>query len=491
FDHVAPQWDELRTAFFSDAVRDQALVAAGVQAGQVAADIGAGSGFMTAGLLRDGLRVIAVDQSEAMLAEMRRKFGREARVEYRLGQAEALPLETGSVDYAFANMYLHHVESPPQAIQEMVRPLKPGGKLVITDLDEHNFEFLRTEQHDRWLGFKREEVRRWFVAAGLQEVQVDCVGEDCCADSAGGDASARVSIFIATGQKAGADIKAQVRAHYGAIAGRFNEPVMELVDSRAAAGCCGPVDCCGPAGAAENVILAETLYQQADLAGLPDSVTDIALGCGNPTAIAGLKPGETVLDLGSGGGIDCFLAARQVGPGGRVIGVDMTDSMLALANKNKAKLGLANVEFRKGEIEQLPVESNSVDVIISNCVINLSPDKDAVFREIYRVLKPGGRVSVSDMVTEGEFSPQLQANIAAWAGCISGALDQAVYLQKMAQAGLVEVQVESRVSHGLEQLDSLDEASREMLTRDIDVSAVPADVRLYSARIVARKPAVP
>lgn len=289
------------------------------------------------------------------------------------------------------------------------------------------------------------------------------------------------------------NIKEQVRARYAAIAGRFNpapDEVIELVDSQpqAAAGCCGPVDCCGPDGSAEQVTLAEGLYDEATLAGLPESVTGISLGCGNPNAIANLKAGEVVLDLGSGGGIDCFIAARNVGPTGRVIGVDMTDSMLAVATQNKAGLGLANVEFRKGEIENLPVESDSVDVIISNCVINLSPDKEAVFREIYRVLKPGGRVSVSDIVTEGEFPPQLRANVNAWAGCITGALDQRDYLHKMEQAGLVEVQIESRVSYGLEQLDALDEAGREALTRDIDWSTVPADVRLYSARIVARKP---
>ena len=292
-------------------------------------------------------------------------------------------------------------------------------------------------------------------------------------------------------------IKTQVQQRYGAIAERYGGVTqatpLELFDSRpqAAAGCCAPTgaSCCAPAAGTEAVaMLAEALYQEADLADLPASVTDVSLGCGNPTAIAGLKPGETVLDLGSGGGIDCFIAAKKVGPTGRVIGVDMTDSMLALANQNKARLGLTNVEFRRGEIEHLPVESNSIDVVISNCVINLSPDKDAVFREIFRVLKPGGRVSVSDIVTEGEFPPQLQANINAWAGCITGALDQGVYLAKMGQAGLVDVTVESRVSYGLEALDSLDEASREALSREVDWSTVPADVRLYSARIVARKP---
>jgi SAM-dependent methyltransferase len=308
-------------------------------------------------------------------------------------------------------------------------------------------------------------------------------------------------------------MKEKVRERYGAIADRYKDPVavapVEVVDSRpeAEAGCCGTTGCCTPAGAATTGSLyqvadgvscsptgsgadklAEALYSQTDIADLPDTVTGISLGCGDPTAIANLKPGETVLDLGSGGGIDCFIAAKKVGPTGRVIGVDMTDSMLELANKNKAKIGLENVEFRKGEIENLPVESNTVDVIISNCVINLSPDKDAVFQEAFRVLKPGARFTVSDMVTEGQFPEQLRANVNAWAGCITGALDQNDYLAKLRQAGFVEVEVESRSSYGLENPDSLDETSREALSEGVDWSTVPDDVRLYSARVVALKP---
>lgn len=289
-------------------------------------------------------------------------------------------------------------------------------------------------------------------------------------------------------------IKKQVQERYGAIANQHINPGLaapiDLFDVRpqAAADCCGPVSCCDPTGTAQDLSLAQALYNQAEIAGLPDSVTLASLGCGNPTAIASLQPGETVLDLGSGGGIDCFIAARFVGPTGQVIGVDMTDSMLALAHQNKAKLGLSNVEFRKGEIENLPVESNTVDVIISNCVINLSPDKDAVFREAFRVLKPGGRFAVSDMVTEGHFSDQLKANIGAWAGCITGAIDQHLYLQKLYEAGFVKVTVESRASYGLEEFDSLDEASRELLLTDLDWSTLPDDVRLYSAQIVAQKP---
>lgn len=502
FDQIAGQWDSMQESFFSEAVRDKALRTAGVKAGCLAADIGAGSGFITAGLLDRGVQVIAVDQSEAMLAEMRRKFAGASGIEYRQGEAEALPIEAEAVDYAFANMYLHHVESPADAIKEMVRILKPGGRLVITDLDEHSHEFLAQEQHDRWLGFKRADVRAWFVAAGLKNVTVEDSEEQCCSTSCCGGEKAAISIFVASGEKEGvtaadSNIKQQVRERYGAIAAQHLSPVatapIQLLDARppVEASCCGPAGgCCSPGDAAQDATLVQALYQESDIAGLPDSVTLASLGCGNPTAIASLKPGETVLDLGSGGGIDCFIAARFVGPAGRVIGVDMTDHMLALAEQNRTKLGLTNVEFRKGEIEALPVESDTVDVIISNCVINLSPDKDAVFREAFRVLKPGGRFAVSDMVTAGEWPEQLKANVGAWAGCITGAIDQDIYLQKMRQAGFVEVAVESRSSYGLEDLDSLDETSRETLTKDVNWSTVPVDVRLYSAQIAARKPLV-
>jgi len=180
------------------------------------------------------------------------------------------------------------------------------------------------------------------------------------------------------------------------------------------------------------------------VASLPESVTDIALGCGNPVAIAELQPGEVVLDLGSGGGIDCFLAAQRVGPTGHVIGLDMTPEMVKLARQNARKIGATNVDFRWGEMEEIPLPDESVDVVLSNCVINLSPDKGAVFAEAYRVLKPGGRMIISDIVTNGELPEALQRSVAAWTGCISGALDEAVYLDKMRQAGFTDVQVTAR-----------------------------------------------
>jgi ubiquinone/menaquinone biosynthesis C-methylase UbiE len=200
FDQVAPNWDSMRNSFFSEAVRERALAAAGVQPGALAADIGAGSGFITEALLKAGLRVAAVDQSQAMLEVMQRKFDGQP-VTYHLGTSEALPLEDASMDYVFANMYLHHVEHPLEAIGETTRLLRSGGKVVITDLDEHTFTFLAEEHHDRWMGFKRGDVQRWFEAAGLVEVSVSDVGSHCCADSACGTLHADISIFVAAGTK--------------------------------------------------------------------------------------------------------------------------------------------------------------------------------------------------------------------------------------------------------------------------------------------------
>lgn len=201
FDQVAQQWDQLRASFFSEAVREQAIAVAGVQKGKLAADIGAGTGFVTEGLIKLGVRVIAVDRSEAMLAELQKKFAGNKRIEVRVGHGDAIPIPNGSVDYVFANMYLHHVENPQQAIAEMARILKRDGSLVITDLDEHDVEFLRTEHHDRWLGFRRSDLENWLQNAGLQQVAVISTNERCSSTSSEGPATAAIGIFLASGQK--------------------------------------------------------------------------------------------------------------------------------------------------------------------------------------------------------------------------------------------------------------------------------------------------
>jgi len=201
FSEVAGQWDTMRANFFSESLREKSLSLANMVRGKTAADIGAGTGFMTEGLLRQGLQVIAVDQSDEMLDVLKKKFAGYEGLDCRIGESEHLPIAESSVEYVFANMYLHHVESPQTTITEMVRILRTGGKLVITDLDEHNFMFLRTEHHDRWMGFRRSSVEEWLLGAGMKNVQVACASENCCAQSACGGDQAKISIFVASGEK--------------------------------------------------------------------------------------------------------------------------------------------------------------------------------------------------------------------------------------------------------------------------------------------------
>ena len=199
FDQIGGQWDRMQQRFFSTSVREKAFSVVGVNAGEIAADIGAGTGFITEGLLERGLAVVAVDQSEAMLTALSNKFP-SGEVDCRIGTAEELPIDNESVDHVFANMYLHHVNDPSNAIKEMVRTLKAGGTLVITDLDTHEHEFLKIEQHDRWMGFERADVEQWFLDAGLTDVAVDCVGQSCSTTSDDGEEIA-ISIFVASGKR--------------------------------------------------------------------------------------------------------------------------------------------------------------------------------------------------------------------------------------------------------------------------------------------------
>jgi arsenite methyltransferase len=269
------------------------------------------------------------------------------------------------------------------------------------------------------------------------------------------------------------DVKGAVKEKYGQAALRVRS---------------GGSSCCGatPAREATNPITSNH-YDAAERGALPEEALLASLGCGNPTALAQLEPGETVLDLGSGGGIDVLLSARRVAPGGKAYGLDMTDEMLALARENQRKAGVENVEFLKGEIENIPLPDDCVDVVISNCVINLSGDKDRVLREAFRVLKPGGRFAVSDVVTRGEVPAPIRKDILLWVGCIAGALKDVEYAEKLARAGFEAISIEPTRVYNIED-------AREFLNGkgiDVDALAPQVDGKFMSAFVRAVKPLNP
>jgi ubiquinone/menaquinone biosynthesis C-methylase UbiE len=267
------------------------------------------------------------------------------------------------------------------------------------------------------------------------------------------------------------DIRAIVKDKYGQAALRVTSG--------------GSASCCGGSSRGEADPITSNLYGCAETADLPAEAVAASLGCGNPTALAQLNPGEVVLDLGSGGGIDVLLSARRVGPTGKAYGLDMTDEMLALARENQRKAGVENVEFLKGEIEDVPLPNDTVDVIISNCVINLSADKDRVLAEAFRVLKPGGRLAVSDVVVRGEVPAAIRRSVELWIGCVAGALEEQEYRDKLAKAGFQAIEVEpTRVYRA--------EDAREFLAgAGLDADAIAPEVngKFMSAFIRARKPA--
>ncbi len=266
------------------------------------------------------------------------------------------------------------------------------------------------------------------------------------------------------------NIKEIVKEKYGQAAKRAGAGGSSCCGAEASGGGCDPIT--------------SNLYDSAQMEQVPEKALQASLGCGNPTALAQLNAGETVLDLGSGGGIDVLLSARRVGPTGKAYGLDMTDEMLALANENKRKAGAENAEFLKGEIEHIPLPDNSVDVIISNCVINLSGDKDSVLREAFRVLKPGGRFAVSDVVTRGEIAPEIRRSVLLWVGCVAGAMEEGEYRGKLAAAGFEKIEVEpTRIYRVADAREFLSEKGL-----DVDALAPEVDGKFLSAFVRAVKP---
>jgi arsenite methyltransferase len=272
---------------------------------------------------------------------------------------------------------------------------------------------------------------------------------------------------------ANSNIKDVVREKYAEAARR--------VKSGQSSCCCGTSDAtseCDP--------ITSNLYAADQVAGLPEEAVSASLGCGNPTALARLQPGETVLDLGSGGGIDVLLSARRVGPAGKAYGLDMTDEMLALARENQRKAGVNNVEFLKGEMENIPLPEGSIDVIVSNCVVNLSADKDRVFSEALRVLKPGGRLAISDVVFRGDVPAEIRRSVELWVGCVAGALEESDYRAKLDAAGFEAIEIEPT------RVYKVDDARQFLTAKGIDVDAIAplVDGKVMSAFVRARKPAI-
>jgi arsenite methyltransferase len=510
FDRVAGQWDSIRAGYFTEAVRDAAIAKAYLRPEMSVADVGSGTGFIAAGLAPLVRKVYVLDGSAAMLDVARKNLAAFTNVEFLPGEAQSLPLPDASVDAAFANMYLHHCPDPLAAIREMVRILKPGGRLVITDMDAHPYTWLKEEMADEWMGFERDALRAWFKQADLVNTIVDCTGQCCSASTQASTVTdeqgrtANISIFLATatrrvkmvgavretysaaataGTGCGCTSNSTAEAASGAAASASSccssESQASASAPAAASSCCSSgaqasasapaaaSSCCSGQAAepAHESEFGARYYSPDELSAVPPEAGEISLGCGNPIALAALRPGEVVLDIGSGGGMDSFLAAGRVGPSGRVIGVDMTPAMLERATRSAEKAGITNVEFRFGQAESLPTGDATVDVVLSNCVINLTEDKGLVFREAFRVLKPGGRLEVSDVVAAGPMPLEVRQDAGEWAGCVSGALPEREYLDLIEQAGFSAPAV--RRSASTDQL---------------------AGVQLYSAIVSARKP---
>jgi arsenite methyltransferase len=306
-----------------------------------------------------------------------------------------------------------------------------------------------------------------------------CSAPGCCDDTAEGSSVATATSLV--DQEA---LTASVREKYGAAARR----VLDAVESAApaAASCCGPVSSCCGAAAFDGTVdpITSNLYVTGETDLLPDAAVLASLGCGNPTALAALNPGEVVLDLGSGGGIDVILSARRVGSTGKAYGLDMTDDMLQLARNNAAEAGITNVEFLRGRIEEIPLPSNSVDVIISNCVINLSGDKRKVIAEAFRVLKPGGRFAVSDVVVQGELPEDVKKSMELWVGCVAGALGDEEFVGLLHGAGFVDASVEMTRTY------SFDDARAFLVNTGLDADKIANEVagRVGAGFVRATKP---
>src|SRR5574340_526530 len=451
FNSIAGRWDQIHSLFYTDSLRDFVIHKAFLHPDMVAADLGAGTGFIAAGLVDKVSQVHVVDGSIAMLDGARRNLGDYLNVEYHEADLTQLPFEDGSLDVVFANMVLHHIPEPLDAVREMVRVLRPGGRVIISNAETHLIDRGQAAQSEIWSFFSRGQVRDWLEQAGLVNIVIGTV------PGYGGDGAGDSGIFYAAGTRRVSGMRDLVQKEYGAIA----EEGCRCGESKSveSSSCCSESttasdsSCCSqPVISLESLKMGEVVFEQGyspeEQSQAPAEAAGFSLGCGNPIAMAGLKPGGVVVDIGSGGGLDSFLAANKVGPTGHVIGVDMTKEMLVRARRSAKRNGYTNVEFRRGDAANLPFESDSVDVVISNCVINLTEDKGKVFAEAFRVLKPGGRLEISDMVFSGQVGKEARGTATGWSDCVTGALIEEEMLDLVEQAGFPVKQVRRSDSHG-------------------------------------------
>ncbi len=450
FEQGAAQHAATHASLFDSALRDIAITKAYLRPDMTVADLDCGDGAMAAALAPLVRQVIILDHTAEALEQARHNLADHDNVIYQqVNGGESLPLAEMSVDAVFAHYYLRRCEDPQAAIREMARVLRPGGRLVITDLEDSSPAGLAGHRTGLWQGFDRQQVKDWLRQAGLVNRIVESAGQYSSADlreppgKPGEIAPGKVSTLLAVAARPLAGMREQVRQRYGARAeGKGGSCCAPQADLPVSGGCCAPQiaaeetsSCCAPNKLAPAQAAIAPGYSAEQTHAVPEEAAEIALGCGNPTALARLRPGEVVVDIGSGGGLDAILAGKAVGPAGRVIGVDMTPQMLARARAAAAKAGLEKVEFRAGQAEALPLDDASADVVISNCVINLTEDKGLAFEEAFRVLRPGGRLEISDIVSDHALPLDLVSDPVGWAECVSGALPEGEYLDLIRQAG--------------------------------------------------------
>lgn len=444
FNQNASHWDMLRKEYFPDSLREHILSKAYLRPEMVAADIGGGTGFVSMGLAQRVKQVHLVEASPEMLKIARQNLSHFSNIVYHQASVENLPFPEESLDVLFANMVLHHLPDPEQGIKEMVRVLRPGGRLILTDLDEHPYTWFKEQMADVWLGFNRLEIRNWFEKAGLVNILITSTEESCCThepcncSNNKSSEEIRLSIFLAAGMRK-YQVKEKVTETYSNIALMDRPCCTSSPETGISSSCCSN---------SSSIPSITADYKEEELLHVPEDLAQSSLGCGNPLAFANLQPGMIVLDIGCGRGVDVFLAAQKVTPNGKVIGIDPSPEMLKKAEQTAKKYHLSNVEFRQGEAENIPLPNDSVDVILSNCVINLSEDKGKAFQEAFRVLKKGGRLDISDIVISTSLPMEIQLDETGWASCLSGALPEQEYLDLLQQAGFTQLEIQKRVPSG-------------------------------------------